>query len=444
MLARTVEGQQQIALLEQPLHLGNGFRKTLGHARDSPTNQPAIRTLRRLSSRPWPGQRKTAVPEGRRQLRGGLIAGAGGRRPASDEANMPSSPSGVCDDPHNRPIRSSLPDGHQHRHALRVAIQEGIRRCSRIVIAAAALWTLAAAPAAQAQRGLAAAGPRQRGCGLHRLQRLQAGQAGCSGRGRPRRLDRLGQGQGRRPLALQRQRRRRGLRERSAERRSPRAATAAARDHRGRQPRRSGGKAEQLCAAVGSYMEDLEIVATVDDALGDYLVWLKNGDRRLLDVQRFGRCQALHLRGRGVSARRAVGTDDETLLRHVERIADLKHSRQLAVARSPEARPALPASSCLHHPRSVPDRPCAQELRWPVRARRRQSPCRPPRRQAAPQARAGTAAQAGRSRCSASATCASRRPSAAALSRIPGEALPLALRRRAASRDRDRGQGTTR
>jgi hypothetical protein len=36
--------------------------------------------------------------------------------------------------------------------------------------------------------------------------------------------------------------------------------------------------AERLCAAVGDYMENLEIVATVDDALGDYLVWLKNGD----------------------------------------------------------------------------------------------------------------------------------------------------------------------
>jgi len=36
-------------------------------------------------------------------------------------------------------------------------------------------------------------------------------------------------------------------------------------------------KAEKLCAAVGSYMEDLEIVTTVDDALGDYVVWLKNG-----------------------------------------------------------------------------------------------------------------------------------------------------------------------
>ncbi len=35
--------------------------------------------------------------------------------------------------------------------------------------------------------------------------------------------------------------------------------------------------AERLCAAVGSYMEDLEITETVDDGLGDYLVWLKNG-----------------------------------------------------------------------------------------------------------------------------------------------------------------------
>jgi hypothetical protein len=36
--------------------------------------------------------------------------------------------------------------------------------------------------------------------------------------------------------------------------------------------------AERLCAAVGSTKEELEIVATVDDALGDYLVWLKNKD----------------------------------------------------------------------------------------------------------------------------------------------------------------------
>lgn len=36
--------------------------------------------------------------------------------------------------------------------------------------------------------------------------------------------------------------------------------------------------AERLCAAVASHTENLQIVATVDDALGDYLVWLKNKD----------------------------------------------------------------------------------------------------------------------------------------------------------------------
>jgi len=36
--------------------------------------------------------------------------------------------------------------------------------------------------------------------------------------------------------------------------------------------------AERLCAAVGSFKGELEIVATVDDALGDYLVWLKNNE----------------------------------------------------------------------------------------------------------------------------------------------------------------------
>jgi hypothetical protein len=34
--------------------------------------------------------------------------------------------------------------------------------------------------------------------------------------------------------------------------------------------------AKRLCAAVGSTKEELEIAATVDDALGDYVVWLKN------------------------------------------------------------------------------------------------------------------------------------------------------------------------
>jgi len=36
--------------------------------------------------------------------------------------------------------------------------------------------------------------------------------------------------------------------------------------------------AAALCAAVGSYIEDMQIVATVEDGLGDYLVWLQNGD----------------------------------------------------------------------------------------------------------------------------------------------------------------------
>jgi len=38
------------------------------------------------------------------------------------------------------------------------------------------------------------------------------------------------------------------------------------------------GRAENLCAAVGKHFGELEIVATVDDALGDYLVWLKTAE----------------------------------------------------------------------------------------------------------------------------------------------------------------------
>ena len=38
------------------------------------------------------------------------------------------------------------------------------------------------------------------------------------------------------------------------------------------------GRAEELCAAVGVHFGELEIVATVDDALGDYLVWLKTAE----------------------------------------------------------------------------------------------------------------------------------------------------------------------
>ncbi len=36
--------------------------------------------------------------------------------------------------------------------------------------------------------------------------------------------------------------------------------------------------ATALCSAVGSYLEDMSVVSTVEDGLGDYLVWLKNAD----------------------------------------------------------------------------------------------------------------------------------------------------------------------
>ena len=36
--------------------------------------------------------------------------------------------------------------------------------------------------------------------------------------------------------------------------------------------------AAALCAAIGSYVEDMQVVATVEDGLGDYLVWLQNAD----------------------------------------------------------------------------------------------------------------------------------------------------------------------
>lgn len=34
--------------------------------------------------------------------------------------------------------------------------------------------------------------------------------------------------------------------------------------------------AELLCAAIGNTIEDMDVVETVDDGLGDYLVWLEN------------------------------------------------------------------------------------------------------------------------------------------------------------------------
>jgi len=38
------------------------------------------------------------------------------------------------------------------------------------------------------------------------------------------------------------------------------------------------GKAERLCAAVGDLIEDVSVVATVADGVGDYVVWLKGGN----------------------------------------------------------------------------------------------------------------------------------------------------------------------
>lgn len=39
--------------------------------------------------------------------------------------------------------------------------------------------------------------------------------------------------------------------------------------------------AEALCAAVGSYIEEMQVVVTVEDGMGDYLTWLKNGNDEL-------------------------------------------------------------------------------------------------------------------------------------------------------------------
>jgi hypothetical protein len=39
--------------------------------------------------------------------------------------------------------------------------------------------------------------------------------------------------------------------------------------------------AESLCSAIGGYIEDMTIVATVEDGMGDYLIWLKNANEQL-------------------------------------------------------------------------------------------------------------------------------------------------------------------
>ena len=36
-----------------------------------------------------------------------------------------------------------------------------------------------------------------------------------------------------------------------------------------------------LIMAIGAYIEDMTIVATVEDGMGDYLVWLKNANEEL-------------------------------------------------------------------------------------------------------------------------------------------------------------------
>jgi len=45
----------------------------------------------------------------------------------------------------------------------------------------------------------------------------------------------------------------------------------------------SGGarEAQALCAAIGRYIEDMQVVTTVEDGLGDYVTWLKNGENQL-------------------------------------------------------------------------------------------------------------------------------------------------------------------
>ena len=39
--------------------------------------------------------------------------------------------------------------------------------------------------------------------------------------------------------------------------------------------------AEAVCSVVGNHIDDVEIIATVEDGLGDYLVWLQNANEEL-------------------------------------------------------------------------------------------------------------------------------------------------------------------
>ena len=40
-------------------------------------------------------------------------------------------------------------------------------------------------------------------------------------------------------------------------------------------------EAEALCTAVASHIEEMQVVTTVDDGLGDYVTWLKNANDQL-------------------------------------------------------------------------------------------------------------------------------------------------------------------
>lgn len=39
--------------------------------------------------------------------------------------------------------------------------------------------------------------------------------------------------------------------------------------------------AETLCSTIGSHIEPMQVIATVEDGIGDYLVWLKNANEEL-------------------------------------------------------------------------------------------------------------------------------------------------------------------
>jgi hypothetical protein len=42
-----------------------------------------------------------------------------------------------------------------------------------------------------------------------------------------------------------------------------------------------GQVAETLCATIGSHIEPMQVLVTVEDGMGDYLTWLKNGNDQL-------------------------------------------------------------------------------------------------------------------------------------------------------------------